>query len=155
MPEALEAILVGGSRVAALKPVSAVISIGTGGPFGAEEPRSRGAEEPRIRTGGAVGSILVRQRPLTSGERKTPPVAGPAAGGSATVNTPLASILPTVEPLLYEWRPGSLMSEPRRSPWPPCAGSCAAAGRRSGCRTSRRPNRRWSGRRRRRTSPGR
>jgi hypothetical protein len=49
MPEALEAILVGGSRVAALKPVSAVISIGTGGPFGAEEPRSRGAEEPRSR----------------------------------------------------------------------------------------------------------
>jgi hypothetical protein len=40
MPEAIEAILVRGSRVdprvAVLKPISAAVSIGTGGPFGAE-----------------------------------------------------------------------------------------------------------------------
>jgi H+/Cl- antiporter ClcA len=50
IPEALEAILLGRSRiqlkVALLKPLSAAISIGTGGPFG--------AEGPIIMTGGAT-----------------------------------------------------------------------------------------------------
>ena len=42
IPEAMEAILIGQSRmqpkVAVLKPVSSAISIGSGGPFGAEGP---------------------------------------------------------------------------------------------------------------------
>ena len=105
MPEAIEAILTGSSRVqprvAVLKPVSAAISIGTGGPFG--------AEGPIIMTGGAVGSILAQALKLTADERKTLLVAGAAAGMAATFNAPLASVLLAVELLLFEWRPRSLV----------------------------------------------
>jgi CIC family chloride channel protein len=105
MPEAIEAILTGGSRVqprvAVLKPISAAISIGTGGPFG--------AEGPVIMTGGAVGSILAQALKLTADERKTLLVAGAAAGMAATFNAPLASVLLAVELLLFEWRPRSLV----------------------------------------------
>jgi CIC family chloride channel protein len=105
MPEAIEAILTGGSRVAprvaVLKPVSAAISIGTGGPFG--------AEGPIIMTGGAVGSILAQFMHLSADERKTLLVAGAAAGMAATFNAPLASVLLAVELLLFEWRPRSLI----------------------------------------------
>ena len=105
MPEAIEAILTGGSRVqprvAVLKPISAAISIGTGGPFG--------AEGPIIMTGGAVGSILAQALKLTADERKTLLVAGAAAGMAATFNAPLASVLLAVELLLFEWRPRSLV----------------------------------------------
>jgi H+/Cl- antiporter ClcA/CBS domain-containing protein len=105
MPEAIEAILTGGSRVqprvAVLKPISAAISIGTGGPFG--------AEGPIIMTGGAVGSILAQALKLTADERKTVLVAGAAAGMAATFNAPLASVLLAVELLLFEWRPRSLV----------------------------------------------
>ena len=105
MPEAIEAILTGSSRVqprvALLKPVSAAISIGTGGPFG--------AEGPIIMTGGAVGSILAQALKLTADERKTLLVAGAAAGMAATFNAPLASVLLAVELLLFEWRPRSLV----------------------------------------------
>ncbi len=103
MPEAIESILTGGSkvqpRVALLKPVSAAIAIGTGGPFG--------AEGPIIMTGGAVGSVLAQFLKLTADERKTLLVAGAAAGMAATFNAPLASILLAVELLLFEWRPRS------------------------------------------------
>jgi chloride channel protein, CIC family len=105
MPEAIEAILTGSSRVqprvALLKPVSAAISIGTGGPFG--------AEGPIIMTGGAIGSILAQALKLTADERKTLLVAGAAAGMAATFNAPLASVLLAVELLLFEWRPRSLV----------------------------------------------
>ncbi|HXR72498.1 MAG TPA: chloride channel protein [Actinocrinis sp.] len=105
MPEAIEAILIGGSRVAprvaVLKPVSAAISIGTGGPFG--------AEGPIIMTGGAVGSILAQGLKLSADERKTLLVAGAAGGMAATFNAPLASVLLAVELLLFEWRPRSLI----------------------------------------------
>ncbi len=105
MPEAIEAILVGGSRVAprvaVLKPVSAAVSIGTGGPFG--------AEGPIIMTGGAVGSILAQGLKLSADERKTLLVAGAAGGMAATFNAPLASVLLAVELLLFEWRPRSLI----------------------------------------------
>ncbi|HEX4094965.1 MAG TPA: chloride channel protein [Trebonia sp.] len=105
MPEAIEAILTGSSRVqprvAVLKPISAAISIGTGGPFG--------AEGPIIMTGGAVGSILAQALELTADERKTLLVAGAAAGMAATFNAPLASVLLAVELLLFEWRPRSLV----------------------------------------------
>jgi chloride channel protein, CIC family len=105
MPEAIEAILTRGSRiepkVAVLKPVSAAVSIGTGGPFG--------AEGPIIMTGGALGSILAQHLHLTADERKTLLVAGAAGGMAATFNAPLASILLAVELLLFEWRPRSLV----------------------------------------------
>jgi chloride channel protein, CIC family len=105
MPEAIEAILTGSGRVqprvAVLKPISAAISIGTGGPFG--------AEGPIIMTGGAIGSILAQALRLTADERKTLLVAGAAAGMAATFNAPLASVLLAVELLLFEWRPRSLV----------------------------------------------
>ncbi len=105
MPEAIEAILRGGSkikpRVAILKPVSAAITIGTGGPFG--------AEGPIIMTGGAFGSLLAQTLSLTADERKTLLVAGAAAGMAATFNAPLASILLAVELLLFEMRPRSFV----------------------------------------------
>ncbi|MDN5865026.1 MAG: chloride channel protein [Gammaproteobacteria bacterium] len=105
MPEAIEAILRGGSkikpRIALLKPISAAITIGTGGPFG--------AEGPIIMTGGAFGSLLSQTLSLTADERKTLLVAGAAAGMAATFNAPLASILLAVELLLFEMRPRSFV----------------------------------------------
>ncbi|MFR9673555.1 chloride channel protein [Streptomyces sp. TR02-1] len=105
MPEALEAILVGGSRVqprlALLKPTSAAVSIGSGGPFG--------AEGPIIMTGGALGSLLAQFLRITTDERKTLLVAGSAAGMAATFDAPLASIVLAVELLLFEWRPRSFL----------------------------------------------
>jgi chloride channel protein, CIC family len=105
MPEAIEAILTGGSkvqpRVAVLKPISAAVTIGTGGPFG--------AEGPIIMTGGAVGSVAAQFLKLTADERKTLLVAGAAGGMAATFNAPLASILLAVELLLFEWRPRSYL----------------------------------------------
>jgi len=105
MPEAIEAILIGGSkvqpRVAVLKPVASAIAIGTGGPFG--------AEGPIIMTGGAVGSLLAQFLHLTADERKTLLVSGAAAGMAATFNTPLAALLLAVELLLFEWRPRSFV----------------------------------------------
>ncbi|MFE3181207.1 chloride channel protein [Streptomyces violascens] len=105
MPEAIESILIGGSRVqprvAALKPLSAAISIGTGGPFG--------AEGPIIMTGGAVGSLISQHLRVTTDERKALLVAGSAAGMAATFNAPLAAILLAVELLLFEWRPRSYL----------------------------------------------
>nr|WP_225847600.1 chloride channel protein [Streptomyces sp. HPF1205] len=105
MPEAIEAILTGGSKVspkvALLKPVSAAVSIGTGGPFG--------AEGPIIMTGGAIGSMLAQFLRLTADERKTLLVAGAAAGMAATFDSPLAAVLLAVELLLFEWRPRSFV----------------------------------------------
>lgn len=105
IPEALEAILLGRSRiqpkVAILKPISAAISIGTGGPFG--------AEGPIIMTGGALGSIIAQQFHLSAAERKTLLVAGSAAGMTAIFGTPVAAVLLAVELLLFEWKPRSLI----------------------------------------------
>src|ERR1700681_4609826 len=105
IPEAIEAILINGSRVeprvAILKPLSAAISIGSGGPFG--------AEGPIIMTGGAFGSMVAQFMHLTSAERKTLLVAGAAAGMSATFASPVAAVLLAVELLLFEWKPRSLI----------------------------------------------
>ncbi len=105
IPEAIEAILINGSRVepkvALLKPLSSAISIGSGGPFG--------AEGPIIMTGGAVGSLIAQFFHLTSAERKTLLVAGAAAGMAATFAAPLAAVLLAVELLLFEWKPRSLI----------------------------------------------
>ncbi|WP_109486906.1 chloride channel protein [Occallatibacter savannae] len=105
IPEAIEAILLNGARVhpkvAVLKPISAAIAIGSGGPFG--------AEGPIIMTGGAFGSLVAQWLKLSDAERTTLLVAGAAAGMSATFATPIAAILIAVELLLFEWRPRSLV----------------------------------------------
>jgi H+/Cl- antiporter ClcA len=115
IPEALEAILFGKSRmspkVAVLKPLSSGIVIGSGGPFG--------AEGPIIMTGGAAASLLAQAFHLTAAERKALLVAGACAGMTAVFGTPLAAILLAVELLLFELRPRSLL---------PVALSCAVAG---------------------------
>ncbi len=105
IPEALEAIILGGSRmglkVAILKPISSAISIGTGGPFG--------AEGPIIMTGGAIGSLFAQCFALTDMERKTLLVAGACAGMTAIFGTPAAAILLAVELLLFELKPRSFL----------------------------------------------
>jgi chloride channel protein, CIC family len=105
IPEALEAILIYKSKiepkVTVLKPVSTAISIGSGGPFG--------AEGPIIMTGGSFGSLLGQMLKLSSSERRALLVAGAAAGMAATFNTPVAAVLLAVELLLFEWRPRSLI----------------------------------------------
>jgi len=115
IPEALEAILFGKSRmsakVAVLKPLSSGIVIGSGGPFG--------AEGPIIMTGGAMASLLAQAFHLTSAERKALLVAGACAGMTAVFGTPIAAILLAVELLLFELRPRSLL---------PVAVACTVAG---------------------------
>jgi len=105
IPEALEAILIGRSRmspkVAVLKPLSSAISIGTGGPFG--------AEGPIIMTGGAFGSLFAQLFHFSSAERKTLLVAGAAGGMAAIFATPMAAVLLAVELLLFEWKPRSFI----------------------------------------------
>lgn len=105
IPEAIEAILLRGARVhpkvAVLKPLSAAIAIGSGGPFG--------AEGPIIMTGGAFGSLVAQWLKLSDAERTTLLVSGAAAGMSATFAAPVAAILLAVELLLFEWRPRSLV----------------------------------------------
>ncbi|RIK32027.1 MAG: chloride channel protein [Anaerolineae bacterium] len=105
IPEALEAILIGRSRmepkVAILKPISSAISIGTGGPFG--------AEGPIIMTGGAFGSLFAQFFHLSAAERKTLLVAGAAAGMAAIFAAPVAAVLLAVELLLFEWKPRSFI----------------------------------------------
>ena len=105
IPEAIEAILINGSKVepkvAILKPLSSAISIGSGGPFG--------AEGPIIMTGAAIGSMIAQLFRLTSTERKTLLVAGAAAGMSATFAAPVSAVLLAVELLLFEWKPRSLI----------------------------------------------
>jgi chloride channel protein, CIC family len=105
IPEAIEAILLHRAKVApkiaVLKPISAAVAIGSGGPFG--------AEGPIIMTGGAFGSLVGQWMHVTDVERTTLLVAGAAAGMSATFATPVAAILLAVELLLFEWRPRSLV----------------------------------------------
>ena len=105
IPEAIEAILLGRSRldlkVAILKPLSSAISIGTGGPFG--------AEGPIIMTGGAIGSLIAQVLPVSDAERKTLLVAGAAAGMTTVFGTPIAAVMLAVELLLFEWTPRSFV----------------------------------------------
>ncbi len=105
IPEAMETILLRGSRMeprlAVLKPISSAVSIGTGGPFG--------AEGPIIVTGGALGSIVGQLLHLTAAQRRTLLVAGAAAGMTAVFATPVAAVLLAVELLLFEWRPRSMV----------------------------------------------
>src|SRR5690606_15553591 len=105
IPEAMEAVLFNRSRIAprvtVLKPLSAAIAIGTGGPFG--------AEGPIIQTGGAFGSMIGQLLHLTAVERKTRLAAGAAAGMAATCSTPIAAVILAIELLLFEYKPRSFI----------------------------------------------
>ena len=105
IPEAMEAVLLNRSRiaprVAILKPISAAIAIGTGGPFG--------AEGPIIQTGGAIGSLVGQVLHTTAVERKVLLACGAAAGMSATFNTPIAGVILAIELLLFEFKSRSFI----------------------------------------------
>jgi CIC family chloride channel protein len=105
IPEAMEAVLTSRSRieakVAILKPLSAAIAIGTGGPFG--------AEGPIIQTGGAVGSLIGQILSTTASERKVLLACGAGAGMAATFNTPIAGVILAIELLLFEFRSRSFI----------------------------------------------
>ena len=105
IPEVMENVLFGGSRIPArvlvLKPLSAAIAIGTGGPFG--------AEGPIIATGGALGSVAGQLIRITNDERKTLLAAGAAAGMAATFGSPVSAVLLSIELLLFEYRARSLV----------------------------------------------
>jgi H+/Cl- antiporter ClcA/CBS domain-containing protein len=105
IPEAMEQVLFNESRIPAritfLKPLSAAISIGTGGPFG--------AEGPIIATGGALGSLLGQVLRVSAEQRKTLLAAGAAAGMSATFGSPVSAVLLAIELLLFEYRVRSLV----------------------------------------------
>ncbi|MGC4060930.1 MAG: chloride channel protein [Aquabacterium sp.] len=116
IPEAMEQILTNESRIPLrltfLKPLSAAVAIGTGGPFG--------AEGPIIATGGSLGSALGQALSVTASERKTLLAAGAAAGMTAIFNAPVAAVLLAIELLLFEFKPRSLIPVA-------LAASCAAA----------------------------
>src|SRR6202041_1374605 len=105
IPEAMEAVLVNRSRIAPriaiLKPLSAAIAIGTGGPFG--------AEGPIIQTGGAIGSLVGQVFHTTAAERKVLLACGGAAGMSATFSTPIAGVILAIELLLFEFKSRSFI----------------------------------------------
>lgn len=105
IPEAMERILEHQSviplRMTFLKPLSAAVSIGTGGPFG--------AEGPIIATGGALGSFIGQVLPLHADERKTLLAAGAAAGMTAIFGSPVSAVLLAIELLLFEYRPKSFL----------------------------------------------
>ena len=105
IPEAMEQILTNDSKIPLkmtfLKPASAAVAIGTGGPFG--------AEGPIIATGGALGSVLGQIVKVSANERKTLLAAGAAAGMAAIFGTPIAAVLIAIELLLFEYRARSVV----------------------------------------------
>ncbi len=105
IPEAMEQVLTNESRIPPrmmlLKPLSAAIAIGTGGPFG--------AEGPIIATGGALGSTVGQYIRVTADERKTLLAAGAAAGMAATFGSPVSAVILAVELLLFEYRMRSIV----------------------------------------------
>ena len=119
IPEVMERVLYNRSQISPkimfLKPLSAAVAIGTGGPFG--------AEGPIIATGGAVGSLLGQLIHVTADERKALLAAGAAAGMAATFGSPVSAVLLAVELLLFEYRPRSVI--------PVALASAVAAGMRT------------------------
>ncbi len=105
IPEAMEAVLTTKSRieakVAILKPISAAIAIGTGGPFG--------AEGPIIQTGGAFGSLVGQIVSTTASERKVLLACGAGAGLAAMFNAPITGALLAIELLLFEFQARSFI----------------------------------------------
>jgi len=116
IPEAMEQVLTNESRIPPrmtwLKPLSAAVAIGTGGPFG--------AEGPIIATGGALGSLIGQLVHTTSSERKTLLASGAAAGMAATFGSPVSAVLLAFELLLFEFRARSIV--------PVAMAACAATG---------------------------
>ncbi|MBI2282450.1 MAG: chloride channel protein [Bacteroidetes bacterium] len=105
IPEAMEKIILHESkippRLTFLKPLSSAISIGTGGPFG--------AEGPIIATGGAFGSLTGQIMRISASERKIILTAGACAGMAAIFGTPVAAVMLAIELLLFEYAPKSLI----------------------------------------------
>lgn len=105
IPEAMENILMRESRIpkriTLLKPLSAAIAIGSGGPFG--------AEGPIIATGGAIGSFLGQRVKVSAYERKILLASGAAAGMTAIFGTPISAVILAIELLLFEFRPKSFV----------------------------------------------
>jgi len=105
IPEAMEKIITEDAKIPPvitfLKPLSAAISIGTGGPFG--------AEGPIIATGGAFGSLTGQFMHISSSERKIILAAGACAGMAAIFGSPLAAVLLAIELLLFEFSPRSII----------------------------------------------
>lgn len=105
IPEAMEKIILHESkippRLTFLKPLSSAISIGTGGPFG--------AEGPIIATGGAFGSLTGQIMRISASERKIILTAGACAGMAAIFGTPVAAVMLAIELLLFEYSPKSLI----------------------------------------------
>jgi chloride channel protein, CIC family len=105
IPEAMEAVMFNRSRispkVAILKPLSAAIAIGSGGPFG--------AEGPIIQTGGAFGSAVGQVLHVTAAERKVLLACGAAAGMAATFSAPIAAVILAVELLIFEFKTRSFV----------------------------------------------
>ncbi len=105
IPEAMEKIILDDSKIppliTLLKPLSAAISIGTGGPFG--------AEGPIIATGGAFGSFTGQIMHITATERKIMLSAGACAGMAAIFGSPLAAVLLAIELLLFEFSARSII----------------------------------------------
>lgn len=99
IPEAMEVVVFNNSKikgkVALWKPLSAALSIGSGGPYG--------AEGPIIMTGGAIGSLLGQLLPTSDVERKVMLAAGAAAGMAGIFGTPLAAVLLVIELLVFEF----------------------------------------------------
>lgn len=105
IPEAMEKIILDESKIppliTLLKPLSAAISIGTGGPFG--------AEGPIIATGGAFGSFTGQVMHISASERKIMLSAGACAGMAAIFGSPLAAVLLAIELLLFEFSARSII----------------------------------------------
>jgi H+/Cl- antiporter ClcA len=105
IPEAMEQILTNQSKIKPtityLKPISSAISIGSGGPFG--------AEGPIIATGGALGSTLGQLLKISPNERKILLAAGATAGMAAIFGSPIAAIFLAIELLLFEFSPRSII----------------------------------------------
>jgi len=99
IPEVMEKILVGEGRIPRrmifLKPFSAALAIGSGGPFG--------AEGPIIATGSSLGSWIGRYFYFTEYDRKILIATGAAAGMTAIFGTPLSAIFICIELLLFEF----------------------------------------------------
>jgi CIC family chloride channel protein len=104
IPEVIETVLAKESRVpwkvALLKPLCSALSIGSGGPFG--------AEGPVIGLGGSLGSLLGQILPVGDWERKVLLSAGAAAGITAVFGCPIAATFLALELLLYEFSPVSI-----------------------------------------------
>ncbi|HTW32158.1 MAG TPA: chloride channel protein [Candidatus Sulfotelmatobacter sp.] len=105
IPEAMAVVLTKGSivkpRVGFFKPLSAAITVGTGGPFG--------AEGPIIQTGAALGSIIGQLIPSSPSERRILLACGAAAGLAGVFKTPFAGLMMAIELLVFEFRARSFI----------------------------------------------